>query len=265
MSSTFTKSYGRDEMASQVIKTKKLEVCAPHPSALFSRETTDLLSSIAAVPVVTVGPREGATSLEQIVASMEEKRRSLDVERWVIWGMSGGSFLGQLYAHMYPTAVAGLILASSGPNFRTTVEDHACILSPRNSAWSAKLSAAGLLDGEYETGPTAWEIVAGVGWVFRRASGAALVVSPEEPSVELQAIMPALWAYDARPWLGRIAARALVMCGTADPVVPLRHAETLAALLPNARFVAINGGGHIPLMDHRTEVEVEVRNFLQSL
>jgi pimeloyl-ACP methyl ester carboxylesterase len=240
-------------------------VCAPHPSALFSRETTDLLSSIAAVPVVAVGPPNGATSLEEIVAAMEEKRRSLDGERWVIWGMSGGSFLAQLYAHMYPTGVTGLILASSGPYFRTTVEDPDCILSPRNPVWSSKLSAAGLLDGEYETGPTAWEIVAGVGWVLRRASGAALVVSPEEPSAELQAIMRALWAYDARPWLGAVAAPTLVMCGTADPVVPVRHGETLAALLPNARFVAIDGGGHIPLTSHRVEVEGEIRNFLQSL
>jgi pimeloyl-ACP methyl ester carboxylesterase len=241
------------------------EVCAPHPSALFSRETIDLLSSIAAAPVVGVGPPNGATSLEEIVAAMEEKRRSLGVERWAIWGMSGGSFLAQLYAHTYPTAVVGLILASSGLYFRTTVEDPDCILSPRNPAWLSKLSAAGLLDGEYEAGPTAWEIVADVGWVFRRASGAALVVSPEEPSVELQAIMPALWAYDARQWLGAVAAPALVMCGTADPVVPLRHAERLAALMPNARFVAIDGAGHIPLTDHRVEVESEVRAFLRSL
>jgi pimeloyl-ACP methyl ester carboxylesterase len=251
--------------ARQVVERKRREVCAPHPSALFPRETTDLLSSIAAMPVVAVGPPNGATSLEQIVAAMEHKRCSLGVERWVIWGMSGGSFLGQLYAHMYPIATAGLILASSGPYFRTTVEDPDCILSPRNPAWSSKLSAAGLLDGEYETGPTAWEIVVGVGWVFRRASAAALVVSPEEPSVELQAIMPALWTYDARPWLGTISAPTLVMCGTADPVVPLRHAETLAALIPNARFVAIDGAGHIPLTDHRVEVESEIRNFLQSL
>jgi pimeloyl-ACP methyl ester carboxylesterase len=242
-----------------------LEVCAPHPSALFSRETTDLLSSIAAVPVVAVGPPKGATSLEETVAAIEEKRRSLCIERWVIWGMSGGSFLAQLYAHRYPAAVAGLILASSGPYFRTTVEDPDCILSPTNPAWSSKLSAARLLDGEYETGPTVWEIVAGVGWVFRRVSGAALVISPEEPSVELKAIMPALWAYDARPWLGAVAAPTLVMCGTADPVVPLRHAVTLAALMPNARFVAIDGAGHIPLTDHRVEVEGEVRTFLQSL
>jgi len=168
----------------------RMEVCAPHPSALFPRETTDLLSSISAAPVVAVGPPNGATSLEQIVAAMEEKRRCLGIECWAIWGMSGGSFLAQLSAHMYPTAVTGLILASSGPYFRTTVEDPDCILSPHNPAWSSKLSAAGLLDGEYETGPTVWEIVTGVGWVFRRASGATLVVSPE-PSAELQAITPA--------------------------------------------------------------------------
>jgi len=252
-------------LARQLVEIKAKEVCAPHPSALFPRETTDLLSSIAGAPVVAVGPPNGATSLEQIVATIEEKRRSLGLERWAIWGMSGGSFLAQLYAHMYPTAVAGLILASSGPYFRTTVEDPDCILSPRNPAWSSKLSAAGLLDGEYDAGPTAWETVAGVGWVFRRASGAALVVSPEEPSAELQAIMPALWVYDARPWLGTVAMPTLVMCGTVDPVVPLRHAETLAALLPNARFAAIHGGGHIPLTDHRVEVEGEVRAFLQSL
>ena len=263
MSSAFAESYGRDETSRRIVESKK--VCAPHPSALFSRETTDLLSSMAAVPVVAVGPPNGATSLEEIITAMEDKRRSLGVERWVIWGMSGGSFLGQLYVHTYPAAVAGLILASSGPYFRITVEDPNCILSPHNSAWFSKLSAAGLLDGDYETGPTAWEFVAGVGWVFRRASGAALVVSPEEPSAELQAIMPALWAYDARPWLGTVRAPTLVMCGTADPVVPLRHAGTLATLMPNARFVAIDGAGHIPLTDHRVEVEGEVRAFLQSL
>jgi len=63
------------------------EICAPHPSALFSRETTDLLSSMAAAPVVAVGPPQSATSLEQIVVAMEEKRRCLGIERWAIWGI----------------------------------------------------------------------------------------------------------------------------------------------------------------------------------
>src|SRR4029077_8102654 len=101
--------------AGHVVDSKRLDVCAPHPSALFSRETTDLLSSIATVSVIAIGPPKGATSLEEIVDAVEEERRYMDVERWIIWGMSGESFLGQLYPHMYPTAVAGLMLASSGP------------------------------------------------------------------------------------------------------------------------------------------------------
>jgi hypothetical protein len=35
--------------------------------------------------------------------------------------------------------------------------------------------------------------------------------------------------------------------------------------MPTARFVAIEGGRHIPLADHREEVEREARAFSQSL
>jgi pimeloyl-ACP methyl ester carboxylesterase len=242
-----------------------LQICAPHPSAFFSRETTDLLSSIAGVPVVAVGPPPDASSLEEIVEAMEGKRRTLGVERWVVWGMSGGSFLGQLYARTYPDAVLALILASSGPSFRQTVEDPACILCPQNNAWLAKLGEQRLLSGGYDQGATTWEFVENVGWVFRRAAGAALLVSPEKPNAELQRIMPALWAFDARSWLPAIASPTLVICGTADPVVPLRHARALADLFPNARFVAIENAGHIPLTDNRPAVEHAIRTFLSEL
>jgi pimeloyl-ACP methyl ester carboxylesterase len=242
-----------------------LQICAPHPSALFPRETTDLLSSIAGKPVVAVGPPPGANSLEEIVEAMEDKRRTLGLVRWIVWGMSGGSFLGQLYTRTYPDAVSALILASSGPYFRHTVEDPECILCPQNKAWSAKLSARGLLAGDYDPGATTWEFVEGVGWVFRRATGAALLVSPEEPNAELQRIMPALWAFDARAWLPAVPSPTLVMCGTADPVVPIRHARALADLIPNARFVAIENAGHIPLTDNRPAVEHAIRTFLSEL
>jgi len=57
-------------MAGHVVDSKRLDVCAPHPSALFSCEITDLLSSIATVPVIAIGPPKGATSLEEIVDAM---------------------------------------------------------------------------------------------------------------------------------------------------------------------------------------------------
>lgn len=242
--------------------TSELVICAAHPAALFSHETAALLSAIACAQVVCVGPPVDANSLEAVIDAIESKRRSLGIERWVFWGMSGGSFLGQLYARQHPEVLAGLILASSGPYFRPTVEDPACILCPRHPAWRERLAAANLLDGQRDVGPTEWQMVEGVGWVFRRAGGAALLVSPEEPSLELQRMMPALWAFDARSWLTVVQVAALVMCGNLDPVVPMAHTRALADLLPAAEFKVIEGAGHIPLVDHRLEVEDAIRGFL---
>jgi 3-oxoadipate enol-lactonase len=243
----------------------ELRICAAHPAERFSRETADLLSEIAGAKVVCVGPPPGADSLEEIVEAVESERRSLGIERWVFWGMSGGSFLGQLYARQYPAALAGMILASSGPYFRPTVEDVDCILCPRHPAWRDKLATAGLLDGSYDSGPTEWQVVDGVGWVFRRSRGTALLVSPDEPAAGLRRIMPALWTFDARPWLGDVRVPALVMCGSADPIVPLVHAQALAALLSHVRFVAVEEAGHVPLIGHRFEVEKAVRVFLSEI
>jgi len=243
----------------------KIQICAPHPVALFSNEATILLADIAGAPVTAVGPGENATTLEDIVDAIEEHRRYLGLDQWVLWGMSGGSFLAQLYARKHPERVLGLILASSGPYFRRTVEDPDCILCPRNPAWANKLASAGLLTGHYGDGPTSWEQIDGVGWVFRRQEGAALLVSPDTPSLELKRIMPALWAFDSQAWLPQITQPALVMCGTADPIVPIRHARALAELLSNGHLVLVKDAGHIPLTDQRPQVESAIRAFLADL
>jgi pimeloyl-ACP methyl ester carboxylesterase len=240
---------------------RDLLICAAHPAAHFGPETAELLSDIAGTRVVCVNPPEGADSIEAMVEAVEAERRALGVERWVFWGMSGGSFLGQLYARQYPKGLAGMILASSGPYFRPTVEDPACILCPENPAWRETLAAAGLLAGPRDSGPTEWQQVEGVGWVFRRAGGQALVVSPDDPSPEMRRMMPALWTFDARAWLGQVHVPALVMCGSVDPIVPLVHARALASLL-GTELDVIEGAGHVPLVDRRVEVEGAVRRFL---
>ena len=243
----------------------EIKICAPHPAALFSKDTADLLTSIAGAAVTPVGPPDNGVALEQVVDEIEDCRRSLDLEQWVIWGMSGGSFVAQLYAQLYPSRVLALILASSGPYFRMTVEDPKCILCPRNPAWRAQLNSAGLLSGPYDCGSTTWQFVDGVGWIFRRETGAALLVSPDTPTPQLKRVMPALWAFDSREWLPRITQPSLVMCGTDDPVVPLSHVRALAELLPNAHFVPIKDAGHVPLTDQRGQVESAIRGFLAKL
>ena len=44
--------------------------------------------------------------------------------------------------------------------------------------------------------------------------------------------------------LGAIRAPTLVIHGTADPLFPIEHGEALAAEIPGARLLALEGMGH---------------------
>jgi pimeloyl-ACP methyl ester carboxylesterase len=51
-------------------------------------------------------------------------------------------------------------------------------------------------------------------------------------------------AYRSREPLSSIAAPTLVIHGTADPMFPLAHGEALAAVIPGATLLSLDGAGH---------------------
>lgn len=58
----------------------------------------------------------------------------------------------------------------------------------------------------------------------------------------------------------------LVIHGTADSVVPFdKHGRVLAARIPNARLLAIEGGEHVSIFTHREQVRQTVAEFLRGL
>ena len=56
---------------------------------------------------------------------------------------------------------------------------------------------------------------------------------------------------DLRPALARIATPALVVAGERDALVPIEATRALAAALPQATHVAIEGAAHAPFLSHR--------------
>jgi pimeloyl-ACP methyl ester carboxylesterase len=259
-------------------------LCAAHPADAFGKDTLGLLQDVAHARIVCVNPRGLGDSsrltpashgaLEQMVDDIEAARVALGLGPWVFWGMSGGGWLGLIYARRHPDAVAGLILESTDACFRARLADPACVLSPQHPAWRDALAAAGLLAardsgehaarGEQRT-DYEWNDVPGVGRVLRERGGAALLVSPMELSPAMLRIMPALLAFDARPWLPSLDSPALVMCGDADPIVPLAHARALHEALPDSELVEISGGGHVPTSERHPQVAAAVRRFLAEL
>jgi pimeloyl-ACP methyl ester carboxylesterase len=252
-------------------------LCAAHPAAAFGESAVDLLRDSAGTSVVCVNPRGlGSSSpapptytLDEMVDDVEGVRRRLGVDRWIFWGISGGGWLGQIYARKYPDALAGLILESICPCFRERLADPDCLLSPYHPSWRPALEARGLIAADShaslgDPNATEWIDVEGVGAVFRRRNGPALLVSPMPVSAEMHRAMPVLWTADARGWLREIRTPALVICGNSDPLVPLSHARALHAAIPGSELMIVEGGGHSPVMARRPDLIAAVQSFVQN-
>ena len=67
---------------------------------------------------------------------------------------------------------------------------------------------------------------------------------------------------DARDDLRRVAAPALVLHRRGDRTVPIGRGRELASLLPNGRFVALQGDSHLPWTDDQRELQRALAGFL---
>lgn len=253
-------------------------ICAAHPGDAFVEGTIELLAEGAPErEIVCVNPRgvggsspAPPSSLEQMVEDVEAARLVLGIGRWLFWGMSGGGWLGLLFARRFPASVAGLIVESACLCFRERLRDPTCVLSPFHPAWRDALTERGLLQLESHAAPSAgadteWLEIAGVGQVFRRRDGPALLVSPTALGAAMQRIMPALWEFDSRPWIGEVRAPTLVLCGTADPIVPVAHARAVHEAIAGSAFAAIAGASHVPSAQRHPDAIRVVRTFAQSV
>jgi 3-oxoadipate enol-lactonase len=66
----------------------------------------------------------------------------------------------------------------------------------------------------------------------------------------------------ASPMLGEIDVPTLVVCGEHDSVSPPEHMRSIAAALPDARFVEIPAAGHMSPMENPAAFNAAIRDFL---
>ncbi|HEX6136637.1 MAG TPA: alpha/beta fold hydrolase, partial [Casimicrobiaceae bacterium] len=86
-----------------------------------------------------------------------------------------------------------------------------------------------------------------------------------EPSrAALAGALELLRRVDLRPALARIDAPALVIGGDRDALVPIEATRALAAALPHATHVTIEGAAHAPFLSHRAEFLDRVLRFLDG-
>ncbi len=179
------------------------------------------------------------------------------IEKAHLVGHSTGGAIGQVIALDHPDRLASLVLsatwAGSDPFFRRCFEVRKEALERLGLASYLRVSNAFLW-------PPAW--IRDHDGDLSRAEAATLA-SPPDLAIALARI-DAIVAFNRRGQLGAITTPTMVICARDDMVVPLHLSEEIAAAIPRARLVRLDGGGHFVTAADPAAYNAPVRSFLLS-
>jgi pimeloyl-ACP methyl ester carboxylesterase len=179
-------------------------------------------------------------SLELTVQDMVDVLDGADASRAVLVGHSLGGFASLAFARAHPQRVAGLVLVDTGPGFRKTDARDAWnsyALSTADGLESKGLDALGRSD----------EVM-----MARHRDASGLARSARGVLVQHDAAV-----IDALP---AISVPTLVIVGSEDRAFR-SGADYMAAKIPGAELVVIEGAGHAPNLTHPDVFNASLRSF----
>jgi pimeloyl-ACP methyl ester carboxylesterase len=178
-------------------------------------------------------------------------------------GMSQGSAVGQLLALDHADRVTSLTLASSTPGGPGHHHPDLPGVAPEIQELFAAEPAAP--DWSDRTAVIEYLVEAERPFAARsrpfdtdgmRAAAARIV----DRTVDIAAQLTNPFLIDAgtpwRDWLGALTAPTLVLHGTEDPMFPIAHGRALAAEIPGATFIPLEGTGHEVFPRHQWDTVV---------
>ncbi len=189
----------------------------------------------------------GRSSIAEYTDLIVNWMEKVGLSRAVWVGHSMGGAIAQWAALHHPERVAALVLVATGARLR---------VSPS------------ILEGLRTDFPRTVDLI--VEWSWGTNPPARLV---EEGRRMLLAMDPAIVegdyracdAFDVMDRLGEIRVPTLVIGGTADRMTPIKYAEYLAAHIPKAELVRIDGAGHMVMLEQPEAVAEAVRSFLDRI
>ncbi|MBN1135830.1 MAG: alpha/beta fold hydrolase [Anaerolineae bacterium] len=209
-------------------------------------QVRDLLAAVYAVDLPGHG-RSGGAGHDTVAGYGDWIVRFLDaarIERVMLAGHSMGGGIALDVALRYPERVAGLGLVSTGARLRV-----------------APLIFDSLRDDPRRTVNLICD------WAFGSQAPPDLVDMARGQMAKVAASVlhgdfAACDTFDVRDRLGAIMAPALVVCGTADRMMPVYLATALRDRLPVARMHVVHGAGHMIMIERPEAVTRVLGRFL---
>jgi pimeloyl-ACP methyl ester carboxylesterase len=202
---------------------------------------------------------EGPYTIEGMVADLEAVLADAGVGSAHVVGASMGGMIAMAYVDAYDRAESLSLLCTSHGGEEavpTPPETRERMFETPEGADERELirhrMAPAMTEGFREANPDLIERI--VDW--RLASDA--------PPHAREAQAAAVAGFDASDRLGGIDVPTLVVHGTDDRVLPVENGRQLAAAIPDAELVLVEGAPHLVFVEHADEVTARLRRFLDG-
>lgn len=189
----------------------------------------------------------GRQRIEDYAAVLQEMITTLQLDRLVLAGHSMGGAISQELALQQPGWLRGLVLMGTGAQMpvnarllaQTTDDFEAAVDFMVRYSWSREAPADLIAAGRDQLAQT----------------------SPEVLSGDLHACN----RFDRRAGLRRITVPTLVITGSADRMMPPAFGTALAAAIPQAQMLELEGAGHMLMLEQPGAVAAAVGDFISHL
>jgi len=222
-------------------------------------------------------PWDGPLAFEPLAEMTVELADRLGLARFDLVGHSFGGAVALAIAARWPQRVGRLVVASMGTT-RNALERLALDQAHAQLSWGLGLARPLLGLGRPLQGllQPLIDRIASEPWIARTIAGAFVQRLPDDPEVVHEGVLEFLRAdplsaleiaiASASPAfaaaVAKVTARTLLICGTADPIMPISAARILAQQLQDGRLAELDGCGHLPMIEQPGPFLRSLREFI---
>lgn len=197
-------------------------------------------------------------TMDTLAAALGGFIAALGLDRPVLVGHSIGGMVVQRLLAEAPHAARAVVLAQTSAAF-----------GGRDPAWADQFirDRLGPLDRGHRLEDMAPAMVAGLVGDEPDPDGVALAQDciARAPAPAYRSTVRAMLGFDLRDALPRIAVPTLVLSGTKDLNAPAAAMQRMAARVPGARYVALEGVGHLAHLEQPARFNAALDTFLQEV